>query len=105
MHIRLDVPLPLMGHAGGHVTETGTPTKDWQGPPWKKEGGENCHAWEQGGRGRLPQAGAGRAAAGEANRQWPTRGQRPAPATGGEVPNFIEGGLNGVSQERFSSRE
>ena len=63
MHIGLEVHFPLMGHAGGHVTETGTPTKDWQVPPWKKEGGENCHAWEQGGRGRLPQADAGRAAA------------------------------------------
>jgi hypothetical protein len=48
MHIGLEVHFPLMGHAGGHVTETGTPTKDWQGPPSKK-----------GARGELPRLGAG----------------------------------------------
>ena len=91
MHIGLEVHFPLMGHVGCHVTATGTPTKDWQGPPWKKEGGENCHAWEQGGRGRLPQADAGRAAAREpigggppegSVRHLPSAGRRPIPWKG-----------------------
>src|ERR1019366_2662913 len=36
----------------------------------KRTAGRICHAWKQDGRGRMPQAGACRGAAGEPNRQW-----------------------------------
>src|ERR1035437_3842429 len=62
MHIGLEVHFPLMGHAGGHVTETGTPTKDWQGPPSKK-----------GARGELPRLGAGWTRQIAAGRRWSRR--------------------------------
>ena len=59
MHIGLEVHFPLMGHAEGHVAETGTPTKDWHGPPSKK-----------GVRGELPRLEAGWTRQIAAGRRW-----------------------------------